>query len=208
MSYICLIANQNGIAVSGDSRLTFQPEQLHLHIDHAQKVFSDQEQGMVWACCGLMVFAGINYYMMSDHILRQSYRSMSSRLNQITGALTRATAAQHWLTRKDSVFTMLIGSIKKGEVSVQVLDVVNGKAKLKTLPTPVLVQSGWEARLHQPKPPVSDYADESIDKLVKRAKDRCLWAVRKDGRLALEDEKHIQTVGGNVRIAFIENKNK
>jgi hypothetical protein len=42
MSYICLIANQNGIAVSGDSRLTFQPEQLHLHIDHAQKVFSDQ----------------------------------------------------------------------------------------------------------------------------------------------------------------------
>jgi molecular chaperone DnaK (HSP70) len=55
---------------------------------------------------------------------------------------------------------------------------------------------------------VSDYADETIDKLVKRAKDRCLWAVRKDGRLALEDEKHIQTVGGNVRIAFIENKNK
>lgn len=201
-----MIANQNGIAVSGDSRLTFQPQKLNLHLDKAQKVFSDQEQGLVWACCGLMVFAGINYYMMTDHILRQKYRSMPSRLNQITGAMTRATAAQHWLSRKPSVFTLLLGSVKEGKVSVQVLNVVDGKADLKTLDTPVLVQSGWEPSLHQPKPPVADYANETIDQLVKRAKDRCLWAVRKDGRLALEDEKHVQTVGGNVRIAYLANK--
>lgn len=201
-----MIANQNGIAASGDSRLTFQPQQLNLHLDKAQKVFSDQEQGLVWACCGLTVFAGINYYMMTDHILRQKYRSMPSRLNQISGAMTRATAAQHWLSRKLSVFTLLLGSIKDGKVSVQVLNVVNGKADLKTLDAPVLVQSGWDPALHQAKPPVSDYANETIDQLVKRAKDRCLWAVRKDGRLAIEDEKHIQTVGGNVRIAYLANQ--
>ncbi len=206
MSYICMIANQNGVAVSGDSRLTLQPERLNIHFDAAQKVFSDPEQGMVWACCGLMIFGTVNYYKMTDRILRQSHRSMASRLNQITSTLKVATGAHHKLSRKNSVFTLLLGTVKDGVVSVKVLDVVNGEAKWRELTAPVLVQSGWEPSRHQPKPPVWEFADESMEQLVRRARERCLWAMRKDGRLTLEEEGHVQTIGGNVRIAYLENQ--
>lgn len=204
MSYICMVANRNGIAVSGDSRLTFQPERLNLHLDNAQKVFSCPEQNMVWACCGIMVMAGINYYKMASWILRQKNRSLTSRLNQISGIMSRATGAQYRLTRKDACFTLLLGVIKDGTAQVYVLDAVNGEASLRTLEAPVLIQSGWVKSLHQPKPPVSAYQDESIDQLIARVRERCLWAMRKDGRLASQEAKHIQTIGGNVRVVYLK----
>lgn len=206
MSYICMIANQNGIAASGDSRLTFEPEQLKLHLDHTQKVYSDPEQGLVWACCGLMIFAGIHYYKMASYILGQSYRSMGSRLNQIISITEKATAARHTLSGKNAVFTLLIGSVRGEKPVVQALDVVNGKATLRTLEAPVLIQSGWIPSLHQPKPPVEEFAGESLDELARRARERCLWAVRKDGRLTLRDKHHVQTVGGNVRVVSLPMK--
>lgn len=203
MSYICMIANQNGIAVSGDSRMSFQPVQLGLHIDHAQKVFSDPKHGLVWACCGLMVFAGVNYYKMASYILRQYYRSIGSRLNQISAVITRATAVQHALTRKHCAFTLLLGSVQNGQVTVRALDIVDGKSTLRTLDVPILIQSGWEPSLHQPKPPLEDYANETLEQLVQRAKERCLWAVQRDSQLAHEDRSHTQTVGGHVRVISI-----
>lgn len=205
MSYICMIANQNGIAVSGDSRMSFQPLQLGLHIDRAQKVFSDPQHGLVWACCGLMVFAGVNYYKMTSYILRQYYRSMASRLNQISAVITRATAVQHALSRKHCAFTLLLGSVQNGQITVRALDIVDGKSTLRTLEAPILIQSGWEPSLHQPKPPVEDYANETLEQLVQRAKERCLWAVRRDSQLANEDRSHPQTVGGHVRVISLAN---
>ena len=203
MSYICLIANKNGVVVAGDSRLTLEPQLLHLHYDKAQKVFSDPEQNMVWACCGLTVFLGMNYFSMCSRILRQSHRSMGSRLNQISKILGRATRIQHRLGRKNSVFTLLLATVKDGAVQVQTLDVVNGKATLKKHAAPVMIQSGWNPFLHQPKPPVSYYKEETLEQLISRAKDRCLWAMRKDGRLTRTEKKHIQTIGGNVRVAYL-----
>lgn len=203
MSYICMVANKNGIAVSGDSRLTFQPEQLNLHLDSAQKVFSAPEQNMVWACCGMMVWAGINYYRTASWILRQKNRSLSSRLNQISGMVSRATAAQNRLTRKSASFTLLVGVIKENGPVMYALDVVNGEAKLRVMNAPVLVQSGWVKSLHQPKPPVEDFENETVEQLISRVRERCLWAMRKDGRLATQEATHIQTIGGNVRVAFV-----
>lgn len=205
MSYICMVANRNGIAVSGDSRLTFQPERLNLHLDNAQKVFSCPEQNMVWACCGIMVMAGINYYKMASWILRQQNRSLSSRLNQIGGMVGRATAAQHRLTRKGSCFSLILGVIKENKPVVYALDAVNGEVNLRTLEAPVLVQSGWVKSLHQPKPPVEEYQDETIEQLISRVRERCLWAMRKDGRLATQEASHVQTIGGNVRVVYLEN---
>lgn len=205
MSYICMVANKNGIAVSGDSRLTFQPEALNLHFDSAQKVFSCPEQKMVWACCGMMVWAGINYYRTAGWILKQENRSLRSRLNQIEGMVCRATAAQRRLSGKDASFTILVGIIKDGTPVVYALDVVNGKSNLRIMEAPVLVQSGWVKSLHQPKPEVSAYEEESVPQLIARVRERCLWAMRKDGRLAETEKSHVQTIGGNVRVVFLEN---
>lgn len=205
MSYICMAANQNGIAVSGDSRLTFQPTALNLHFDSAQKVFDCPEQKMVWACCGLMVWVGINYYRTASWILRQENRSLQSRLNQISDMVCRATGAQFRLTGKDSSFTLLVGIIKKNQPIIYTLDVINGHATQRQLTAPALVQSGWVKSLHQPKPEVSAYENESVAQLISRVRERCLWAMRKDGRLASEETGHIQTIGGNIRVAYLEN---
>ncbi|MCD8354714.1 MAG: hypothetical protein LUC47_10450 [Clostridiales bacterium] len=203
MSYICLIANQNGVAAAGDSRLTIQPEALHLHLDRGRKVFSDQDQGLVWACCGLTIFGGINYYLLAERILRQKNRSLASRLNQIAGVLSKATAAQHLLSRKPSVFTLLLGQVKDGGVTVHVVDVVSGEVRRKVLTGPVFVQAGWDPTLRQSKPAVSEFEKDTLGQLIGRAKKRCLWAIRKDSELAQEDKKHSQTVGGSVRVAYV-----
>ncbi|MCC8074899.1 MAG: hypothetical protein LIO95_02955 [Clostridiales bacterium] len=203
MSYICLIANQNGVAAAGDSRLTIQPEALHLHLDRGRKVFSDQDQGLVWACCGLTIFGGVNYYRLASHILRQKNRSLSSRLNQIAGVLSKATAAQHLLSRKPSVFTLLLGQVKDGEVTVHVLDVVSGEVRRKVLAGPAFVQAGWDPSLRQRKPSASEFEKDTLGQLIDRAKKRCLWAIRKDSELAQQDKKHSQTVGGSVRVAYV-----
>ncbi|MCD8147535.1 MAG: hypothetical protein LUD84_09735 [Clostridiales bacterium] len=203
MSYICLIANQNGVAAAGDSRLTIQPEALHLHLDRGRKVFSDQDQGLVWACCGLTIFGGVNYYRLTDHILRQKNRSLASRLNQISGVLSKATAAQHFLSRKPSVFTLLLGQVKDGAVAVHVLDIVSGEARRRVLTGPVMVQAGWDPSLRQSKPAVSEFENDTLGQLIDRVKKRSLWAIRKDSELARQDKKHSQTVGGSVRVAYV-----
>jgi hypothetical protein len=71
MSYICLIANANGVALSGDSRLTMEPRFLHLHFDHTRKVFSDPGQNMAWACCGLTMYLPSNGTPLLDKFYRK-----------------------------------------------------------------------------------------------------------------------------------------
>ncbi len=203
MSYICLIANQNGVAAAGDSRLTFQPEALHLHLDRGRKVFSDQDQGLVWACCGLTIFGGVNYCWLTERILRHKNRSLASRLNQISAILRKATAAQHRLSRKQSVFTLLLGQVKDGGVTVHVLDVVNGKSRDRVLTGPTFVQAGWDPSLRQSKPSVSEFERDTLGQLIDLVKKRCLWTIRQDSELTQQDKKRVQTVGGSVRVAYV-----
>lgn len=206
MSYICLAANRNGVAVSGDSRLTMEPKMLRLHTDRVQKVFSDPNQGMVWACCGLTLYLGINFFRRTEHILRQSHRSLGSRLGQISTLLCRATKLQHMVTRRTSTFTLLVGCVVNGEVQVHRLDVTNGEAAMKKYPAPVFLQAGWIPTLHQQRPAMSDIAGLSLDQLVTLTRQRCMWAMRRDKQLSQENRKHLQTIGGNVRVASLSTK--
>ena len=203
MSYICLIANANGVALSGDSRLTLEPRFLHLHFDNTRKVFSDPSQNMAWACCGLTMYLGINYFKATERILRQSHRSLASRLNQISGLLSKATRLQHLVTRRDSVFTLLLSIVTSEGVQVQRLDVVNGAATVKRYKAPVFLQAGWIPALHQNNPTVSEFAAESLEQLTTRARQRCMWAMKRDKQNSEENRKHIQTVGGNIRVVSL-----
>ena len=206
MSYICLIANRNGAALSGDSRLTMEPRFLHLHFDKTRKVFSDPEQHMAWACCGLTLYLGIHYFKLANRILRQSHRSLSSRLSQISGILSKATALQHLVTRKDSVFELLLAAVTEDGVQVYQLEVVNGKAKLKRHAAPVFLQAGWLPKLHQKPPVLAEYENETMEQLTTRARERCVWAMKRDKHLSEENHKHTQTIGGSIRVASLSTK--
>lgn len=203
MSYICLIANANGVALSGDSRLTMEPRFLHLHFDNTRKVFSDPSQNMAWACCGLTMYLGINYFKRTERILRQSHRSLASRLNQISSLLSKATRLQHTITRRDSVFTLLLSIVTSEGVQVQRLDVVNGVATVKRYHSPVFLQAGWIPALHQNNPTVAEFAAESLEQLTTRARQRCMWAMKRDKQHSEENRKHIQTIGGNIRVVTL-----
>lgn len=203
MSYICLIANSNGVALSGDSRLTMDPRFLHLHFDNTQKVYSDPAQGMAWACCGLTLYLGVNYFKLTSRILRQSHRSLPSRLGQISDILCKVTAFQHLITRKDSIFTLLLACVNGETVQVQRLDVVNGKASTQKLTGPVFLQGGWNPALYQKSPRLSEFAGESLEQLATRTRLRCVWAMKRDKQLSDENRKHRQTIGGNIRVVTL-----
>lgn len=203
MSYICLIANRNGVALSGDSRLTMEPHFLRLHIDRTRKVFSDPEQRMAWACCGLTLYLGIHYFKLTERILRQSRRSLSSRLSQISGILSKATALQHLVSRRNSVFELLLSVVTDSGVQVHQLQVVNGKATLKRHTAPVFLQAGWVPSLHQKPPALAEYENETLEQLTTRARLRCVWAMKRDRHLSEENHKHLQTIGGNIRVASL-----
>lgn len=101
MSYICIIANEKGAVAAGDSRLTLYPAQLNLHLDRTRKVFQDEKQGLVWACCGLTYFGGIHYFKAVERILRSESMTMGAKLNKITTLMERATnPSPHQLLRK------------------------------------------------------------------------------------------------------------
>lgn len=203
MSYICLIANHNGVALSGDSRLTMEPRFLHLHFDNTQKVYSDPAQRIAWGCCGLTLYLGVNYFKLTSRILRQSHRSLPSRLNQISDILSKVTQLQHLVTRKDSIFTLLLACVTEEGVQVQRLEVVNGMASMKKFDSPVFLQAGWQPALHQKAPALHEFALENLDQLTTRARLRCVWAMKRDKQLSEENRKHTQTIGGNVRVVSL-----
>lgn len=208
MSYICLIANRNGAALSGDSRLTLEPRFLHIHTDRTQKVFSDPKTRMAWACCGLTLYLGVNYFKLTSRILRQSHRSLSSRLSQISAILSKATRLQHFVSRKDSVFVLLLAVMTDNGVQVQKLSVVNGKAKLTRHAAPVFLQAGWVPALHQKAPVLAEYENETLDQLIARARERCVWAMKRDRHLSEENRKHQQTIGGSIRVTGLSAESK
>ncbi len=141
MSYICLFANETGVSVAGDSRVTLQPGRLGLHFG-GRKVFSDPQQNTVWCCCGLVTFGGIHYPSAAAQILRNPDRSLATALERIGGLVGPATKANSRLYRTDCSFHLLVGRVTDGKVDVRRLDALNGEVTIQRMDTPVLLEAG------------------------------------------------------------------
>lgn len=202
MSYICLIANEKGAVAAGDSRLTIYPNFLHLHVDKTKKVFADQEQGLVWACCGLTVYAGINYFRLVERTLRDPHRSMAAKLNRIETVMKRATRSCHLLTRQRSTFTLLLCERSENDPLVTVLDIMDGRVQKRQLKGAVAVEGG--CRPSEPMPQGDSWKDASVEQMVVYARRRTMEAVKLSAEGAKENKKQRQTVGGNVRVVYLE----
>lgn len=202
MSYICLIANSKGIAASGDSRITMSPKALNLHFDKTRKVFQDEKQGLIWACCGLTIFGGVNYFRVVEKTLRTEGMSMGAKLNRITTMMKRATKAHHLLSRGESAFTLLMGSTKGGETEVTVLKVVNGNAHQKTVTGPYAVEDGSVSM--GALPAVEELEKATLENILEMARSRAMRAVKRSAEEAKKDRKTKQTVGGNVRVVYMQ----
>ena len=199
MSYICLIANENGMAAAGDSRLTMHPKWLKLHFDAARKVFVDEKQGLIWACCGITVFGGVNYFHMIERVLRSDCRSMGAKLRKITDTMKRVTLMHHTITRKESAFTLLL--TEKQRQTVTVLEIVNGRACRREFKWPAVVEGGFS--LAEPLPNREDVGNLSLEQLIQTVRQRTMDAVKQSAAQAKE-QKQVATVGGQVRVVYLE----
>ena len=162
MSYICILANENGIAAAGDSRLTLAP--IPMHLDHTRKVFSAPEQGLVWACCGMMVWAGINYARWTSHIMRRPW-PLERKLEAVARRVGPMLRVCNRVLRRDTLFSLLVGVGTPGAVELVSLDLVNGKSRVRRWRAPAVSEAGWKGRLRPPLPnsllPLADFRDRN-----------------------------------------------
>jgi hypothetical protein len=205
MSYICLLANEAGISVAGDSRITLQPVGLGLHIS-GKKVFSDEKQQLVWGCCGLVAFGGVHYPTVAAQLLRDPNPSLATALERIAGLTSAATKANRRLYGQDSTFTLLVGRIWEGQVDVRSLTVCNGEVRIRRYDTPVQLEAGWYPSRYPRRLPSEQVAEATVEKLNRMAVERVRAVIAADSRLHQEDGAWKQTVGGNVRAAFVERR--
>ena len=196
MSYICMLANENGIAAAGDSRLTLAP--IPMHLDHTRKVFSAPEQGLVWACCGMMVWAGINYARWTSHIMRRPW-PLERKLEAVARRVGPMLRVCNRVLRRDTLFSLLVGVGTPGAVELVSLDLVNGKSRVRRWRAPAVSEAGWKGRLRPPRPRPGELRGKPVEELTQIARERVRWAVERDRALSKEKPAHRQTVGGAVR---------
>lgn len=201
MSYICMLANRRGIAAAGDSRLTLAP--IPVHLDRSRKVFSAPEQHLIWACCGLTVWGGVNYVQLTERIMRRRQWTLSKKLAEVCRRVAPALRMQHRVRRAPALFTLLVGVAEPGKVQVMSLDLVNGEPTLGRWPAPAMADAGWKRELRPALLNPDVFREESLEELAQRARQRVQWAVARDRALSVRESAHRQTVGGPVKWAIL-----
>lgn len=201
MSYICMLANRRGIVAAGDSRLTLTP--IPIHLDRSQKVFIDSEQHLIWACCGLTVWGGVNYVRLTERIMRRRQWTLSKKLATVCRRVAPALRVQNRIQRGPALFTLLVGLAEPGGVQLMSLDLVNGAPTLGRWPAPAMVDAGWKRELRPPLLSPGVFREESLEELAQRARQRVQWAVDRDRALSARKPAHRQTVGGPIKWAVL-----
>lgn len=190
-----------GLPPPGTARLTFAP--IPLHLDRSQKVFTAPEQHLIWACCGLTVWGGVNYVQLTARIMSRRQWTLSKKLAEVCRRVAPALRMQHRVQRTKALFTLLVGVAEPGKVQVMSLDLVNGEATLGRWPAPAMADAGWQRELRPPLLDPSLFRGESLEELAQQARQRVQWAVARDRELSEKQSAHRQTVGGPVRWAVL-----
>lgn len=201
MSYICMLANERGIAAAGDSRLTFAP--IPLHLDRSQKVFTAPEQHLIWACCGLTVWGGVNYVQLTARIMSRRQWTLSKKLAEVCRRVAPALRDAAPGPADQGAVHAAGGGGGAGEGPGESLDLVNGEATLGRWPAPAMADAGWQRELRPPLLDPSLFRGESLEELAQQARQRVQWAVARDRELSEKQSAHRQTVGGPVRWAVL-----
>lgn len=201
MSYICILANRMGIAAAGDSRVTFSP--LPVHLDRGRKVGTAPDQHLIWACCGLTVFGGVNYAALTTRILQDQRKNLAEKLAAICRRVAPVLRTQHRVSRKEALFTLLLGVAEQEKVQVMSLDLINGEATLQRWFAPAIIDAGWKKELRPPLLDPAQFQEDSLAELAQRAQERVQWSIQRDQTLHQIQRGHPQTVGGPIRWAVL-----
>ena len=192
MSYLCLLASECAMAVVGDSRLTLSP--VPLHWDKARKIGCDQGQRCLWACCGLTVFGGVNYAKLAARIFHGS-GTLTEKAQALAKRVNPPLSIQRRLYRQTTTFSLLAGQWTEQGAELLTLDLD-------------FLEAGWEASLRPPMLSPDGYRQSNSADLARLGRERVASVIAADHRLAREQKKHIQTVGGPILWATLERPEK
>lgn len=204
MSYICLMANENGAVAAGDSRETFHPK---VHLDWRKKCFAIPERQLIWAGCGPTLRLGVDFLRGTDLILRED-RPMEERLERIKRMVTTATRLSPW-AGDPGPFCLLTAGVEDGHLIVRNCHVDQGQLHVQTIrPAPGEAVSLHAGAHRRKMPPLSKEGLKglSYEALRDLAKERVRLAVRLDEERHVKDPDHNQTIGGGVRLAGLRFK--
>lgn len=198
MSYICLVGNEKGIVACGDSRETFSPNRYE---DNRQKVFADKSQGLIWACSGLTVSHGKDYFRLIEFIMRDKETSFQAKLDYIIKSIEKATLENMEKLGSGSAMNILIGHMKKRTMMIK-LNIYQGETTRKTFFAPIALDGGSGAGL-LPKMNLREYRDLDINDLKKYAFSRTKAVINRDFDLSMENKNRTQTVGGKINTVVL-----
>ncbi len=157
------------------------------------------DQHLIWACCGLAVFGGVNYTALTARILKGSKWSLAQKLAAICRRVVPVLKLQHRINGKDAFYTLLLGVADGAGIQVMSLDVINGEVTLQRWPAPAIIDAGWKKELRPPLVHPNQFQNDTLEALAQRAQERVAWAIARDHALHETQQGHPQTVGGPVK---------
>lgn len=203
MSYLCMLANETGIVLVGDSRVSLQPGRLGVHVS-GRKVYAVPEKNMVWGCCGLVAFGGCCFPALARRLLRSPDESLATALRKLGDAAAPRTQWYRRLYRQDGLFLLLVGRMTERGADVRRLRVKNGDVTVERISAPALLEIGWDASRYPERPAPEALAGESLTELRRTAVRRVQQVIALDGQLHEVNPDWPQTVGGYVRCVSAE----
>ncbi len=208
MSYICLLANDNGAVCASDSRET--SVRSHRYKDRRQKTFIAAANDAIWCCCGTTRIGRIVY---SSDCMRKASRILSDaslpfpkRVERAAAFLERETRPVFYNKKTVFCFTLLYAFREAdGPLQVGTFTVRGGKTTdMRTLSQPVMLEAGKNAALLTPRRRYLPKEDESLAALTRKAAIRVKEAIRYDRKAKSADPSYIPTVGGKVQLKSLE----
>ena len=199
MSYICLMANENGAVVAADSRETFPAK---VHLDWRRKCFVLPERQLVWACCGPTLRLGVDFFRAARLLLARAKR-VEDGLRRVGALVSRVTAVPLPGQRSSGAFWLLAAQWTGDRFAVWTMCVRPGEApqlhcrRLMPGEAVSLHAGAW----HRAMPPLAarSLCGLSYDQLRACARERVALAIRMDEARRARNPGHNQTIGGAVR---------
>lgn len=153
------------------------------------------------------MFGGVNYAKLAARIFHGS-GTLTEKAQALAKRVNPPLSVQRRLYRQTTTFSLLAGQWTEQGAELLTLDLDGKHTNLRRWPAPAFLEAGWEASLRPPMLSPDGYRQSNSADLARLGRERVASVIAADHRLAREQKKHIQTVGGPILWATLERPEK
>lgn len=205
MSYVCLMANDSGVVVAGDTLLTLLHDPHSFHSPTSEGLMSHKchvlkEDGMIWARCGLNHTGGVHVGEVIYECLSATELPVSQRLENISRRLAPLTA-QTLDNGSTSPIILFLAQRKDRATRIWDFQLVSGRLSVDSfilLPGTTYFRQGGLHTSCIEVPDCSSFRTCSFETLRALARRQVELAIAQDEKLELQDLNYVRQVGGEI----------